>query len=717
MSRTVVLDEYGHCINQLTQWDLNRTIVIDDYEYDIAPVVHFCNRSSDESLPVESELSNKKVTAKIPNILLERTDTILVYICLCDSDKNVLETINYFELPIRRRPKPKDYVYVQNTDYIRISDLKNELEKFKNNSEESFRGIESEFNNIKSNINTIINDTNSAKNNANKAAESANQIKSTIEEALNNGLFDGADGTSIVGAQIIENDLIVSLSNGETINTGKVRDNAKKYGVCYDMNTKNPKLTRLGDAKYLRAEIANGADDTDIVNDFDKIYPWSDIKRCTMADDATITSYEGDPEYTENGSMGQVMTEIPEHYEMKYISEATGKMYYYVSREKLNEHYKYVPTKYIGSFLVSGIAADTEIGDSCGGNYYSWLFKNTEARSIATARGENWHLFDIWDYETIKTLFLIEFATLDSQSLFDGSDIENTFDVTLYPNEECMKDVLSESNEIADTEFEITSFVSSEDVYCIGDEVQFECISNNTPDELDFTESTERDTFYYAVRKIIAAEPIDRELYPDYPDAIRYYISGNAVTIGKSIWSFCNFNRNGQANEIKASSGKILYLGNEIASIWRGIENFTSLETLIWLDGILCYQGRYYVCDDVNKYANTIYAHDEYGNTTERYQYHALSFECPKTGYISKMGYDEATGLTMPIETGGTSDTGYCDNFAISTNKGYIIPVAFGGGNTEATGLFRTIATLTPTTLRNAQYYARISYFKNKEAS
>lgn len=109
MSRTVVLDEYGNCINQLTQWDLNRSIVINDFEYDANPIFHFCNRSSTEALVVESNLNDKKVISKIPNELLESTNTILVYICLCDNEKNIVDTIDYFELPVRKRPKPKDY--------------------------------------------------------------------------------------------------------------------------------------------------------------------------------------------------------------------------------------------------------------------------------------------------------------------------------------------------------------------------------------------------------------------------------------------------------------------------------------------------------------------------------------------------------------------------------------------------------------------------------
>lgn len=189
----------------------------------------------------------------------------------------------------------------------------------------------------------------------------------------------------VKNAYIQSGHLFIVLSNNEVKDAGLINTDTAKYGVCYDFKSKNPTLTRLGDAKYLKAGIANGVNDTNVVNDFDKIYPWCDIKRCTIADDGTITSYEGDPNYTENGSIGQVMTEIPEHYRMTYISEATGKIYHYVSREKLNEYYKYVPKSYIGSFLGSDNYGKSILHSVSGPVYYD-TFQYSDARSFARAR-------------------------------------------------------------------------------------------------------------------------------------------------------------------------------------------------------------------------------------------------------------------------------------------------------------------------------------------
>ena len=514
----------------------------------------------------------------------------------------------------------------------------------------------------------------------------------------------------VTDAYIESGHLFVVLSNGEKKDAGVVNSDAKKYGVCYDFKSKNPKLTRIGDAKYLKAEIANGADDTDVVNDFDKIYPWSDIKRCTRTNDGTITSYEGDPNYTENGSIGEVLTEIPEHYRMTYISEATGRIYHYVSREKFNEYYKFVPKTYVGSFLMSDMN-DTGIGESRGGDYYSLKRSYRDARKIAAARGEGWHMMDIWDYETIKTLFMIEFATVDSQSLFVGNELGTAYNFEAYADEECMKDVLLDEGLITDTEFRTTSIVLEYPELFVCDEIDIVILSNDNPGELDY----EYQGDYGAVRTVTAVEPIDTTEYPDFPEAVRCYISGNPITVSKNFGCALVTSRNGNTNVIKASSGRLLRYENgegeppsEGSSVWRGIENLVG-EGYTWLDGILLHNGKYWTCSDITKYDNTIYKRDADGNVTEEYQYTPISFDYPAVnGHITKMGYDEATGLTLPIETGGTSDTGYCDNFTRPRSDTQIFSVRYGGTHSPGSGLFNFSCSLTATA--NTQLYARLSY-------
>lgn len=275
-----------------------------------------------------------------------------------------------------------------------------------------------------------------------------------------------------------------------------------------------------------------------------------------------------------------------------------------------------------------------------------------------------------------------------------------------------MDEVYRDPPEVTDTEFKTTSIVLDMPDLLVGDEIDIVTLSNENPGELDYEYEGE----YGAIRKVTAIEPIDVTSYPDAPDAVICHISGNAITVGKSFDCYFVASRNGQTNEIKASSGKLLRYENgdgeppsEGSSVWRGIENLVG-EGYTWLDGILLYDNKYWVCENPNNYQNTIYVLDENGNATEEYQYKPLSFNHPASaGFITKMGYDEVTGLTMPIETGGSSDIGYCDNFAKPRNATGMFSVRFGGSSTASgSGLFNLYCMLTAT--NSGKYYARLSY-------
>lgn len=121
---------------------------------------------------------------------------------------------------------------------------------------------------------------------------------------------------------------------------------------------------------------------------------------------------------------------------------------------------------------------------------------------------------------------------------------------------------------------------------------------------------------------------------------------------------------NGLLNSIRASSGKLPYHGHENGGfVYRGLEYFLSV-SYTWIDGIIIHDGKYWICDNPDNYSKSIYKFDENGNATEELLYKEITaFQIPNTGFISKMGYDEETGLTLPVETNGGSNTGYCDSF------------------------------------------------------
>jgi hypothetical protein len=114
------LDQYGRAVTSLTQWDVNQTLYIENWEHD-APTFHFCNTQSKKSLPVTGELYNGTVTVKIPNILLTQAYPIIVYVYVYDNDNG--RTMYVVRIPVKSKPQPEEYEYEENIDGINLAQL------------------------------------------------------------------------------------------------------------------------------------------------------------------------------------------------------------------------------------------------------------------------------------------------------------------------------------------------------------------------------------------------------------------------------------------------------------------------------------------------------------------------------------------------------------------------------------------------------------------
>ena len=121
-------DQYGNRLENLTQWDSNVIIKIHDYPHATAPIFHFTNKSTDESLTVRSTITSNTVSVVVPNILLTRSRPIDVFVFQYDTASDEGRTIHYERLPVHQKQKPNDYEYVDNTDVIELSALGTRLE-------------------------------------------------------------------------------------------------------------------------------------------------------------------------------------------------------------------------------------------------------------------------------------------------------------------------------------------------------------------------------------------------------------------------------------------------------------------------------------------------------------------------------------------------------------------------------------------------------------
>lgn len=140
-------DYHGNEVTKLVQWDTNRVLTILNWGYSLPPVIHFTNVAQTASYKTTGILSGGMVTFEVPNIMLQKHDTILVFISVPREGTSGLtgaevETVFKVELPVERRVKPPEYEYSDNAEVCDISAFKVILEEYRNS-------IESELNRLK----------------------------------------------------------------------------------------------------------------------------------------------------------------------------------------------------------------------------------------------------------------------------------------------------------------------------------------------------------------------------------------------------------------------------------------------------------------------------------------------------------------------------------------------------------------------------------------
>ena len=202
------LDLNGDTINKFYQWDIDQKIVINIEGCDVnylknAPEVHFCNSSRKEALVVRSTVSNHDtITVDVPNVLLQEAYPLLVYVYLTDAnDSSSQKTILYSEIPVRKRAKPSDYLYVENITRVTAEMIKKEIEQTTLNARtDAIAAITStketdctDVDNKKAEFitkgNELVQTATDIKNNTqityNNAVSVANKTQTTIENNMN----------------------------------------------------------------------------------------------------------------------------------------------------------------------------------------------------------------------------------------------------------------------------------------------------------------------------------------------------------------------------------------------------------------------------------------------------------------------------------------------------------------------------------------------------
>ena len=200
------------------------------------------------------------------------------------------------------------------------------------------------------------------------------------------------------------------------------------YGVEWDTSVTTPECTRIGSMNLHRSLPVQ-----------------SGMRGCLLNDNGVVVEYLPAEDWTtavRDGSRGQVMVEIPKHYR-KFVTDGT-KRQVWLSMMPLAGYHE-VPKAYVGAYeasldrtnlMLASVANTTEQyrgGDNTAewdGTYRSLLgrpatrFNFYNYRDYARKRNETtkeWNMYVYNVHKAICWLFVVEYATLDSQTAFSSA--------------------------------------------------------------------------------------------------------------------------------------------------------------------------------------------------------------------------------------------------------------------------------------------------------
>ena len=248
------------------------------------------------------------------------------------------------------------------------------------------------------------------------------------------------------------NDLDIEYANKSfTIDVTTVgkqsKDGIMVYGIKRDTNSTSTAWERIEDSIGLEAnavlpESSTTVANTTVKNDFDNIYPWSEIKSYNYnANTRKVTAWYGDSNFKFDGSNGEVLTYIPGFYYKREV--VNGMEYQYISKYE-QEGYSYSEPFSVGRYKISRASSlsDTssnndgkiELMAAQAGNRDMGDFDiNTENissrsgakpltyqkigyfREYASKLGSDFSIMD-YHWYVLQMLYLVEYADYDSQT-------------------------------------------------------------------------------------------------------------------------------------------------------------------------------------------------------------------------------------------------------------------------------------------------------------
>ena len=186
-----------------------------------------------------------------------------------------------------------------------------------------------------------------------------------------------------------------------------------KYGLRWEIANANDMGERCFDAVGMSATIGVGS--TNGSSDFDKVYPWSEMRRCNIRrneNGSQAVVFEGEAGFALDGTNGDVFVRIPKFYYERYRKE--GYEYRVISSSGQKPHPAFVEDgKELDEIFISAFegykGSDGKL-HSYGGVIPTCNFTAQEYLTFAQANGVNYSLFDMRCVDAVWNLMCIEYG-------------------------------------------------------------------------------------------------------------------------------------------------------------------------------------------------------------------------------------------------------------------------------------------------------------------
>ena len=202
------------------------------------------------------------------------------------------------------------------------------------------------------------------------------------------------------------------------------KDGIMVYGIKRDTSSTSTAWERIEDSIGLEANAVlpesgtSTTANTNVKNDFDNIYPWSEIKSYNYnANTRKVTAWYGDSNFKFDGSNGEVLTYIPGFYYKREV--VNGMEYQYISKYA-QEGYSYSEPFSVGRYKMSGGGSGGTVENIFAGKSKNGVYPSASAnlptfRESASALGTDFSILD-YHWYVLQMLYLVEYADYDSQT-------------------------------------------------------------------------------------------------------------------------------------------------------------------------------------------------------------------------------------------------------------------------------------------------------------